>query len=289
MWSILLLISRLHRLIVNFFLVLQTDQTFATEIDAVEISPNRISTGERLAVDALNAVPDSPTNHLSSGSSALAFTRTVARTLEALHKPPDAFPLHFLVVEDTPRHQALGPEDASINDDPFALPTRAAADRYVKCFFESIHPVFPVLHQPDFHEGYRNLWTDNNDGGPSNPSDPIFLATIYLVFALGCHFSSTNPQEKRVSVSDRFYQRSRKLVTLETLDLIPFHGVQLLLLHAVYLQSTSYARRCWNVVGTSIRAAQNLGLHLDSDGFQRSQKEREIRRRVWYTCVILDR
>ncbi|KAK3897730.1 fungal-specific transcription factor domain-containing protein [Staphylotrichum tortipilum] len=73
--------------------------------------------------------------------------------------------------------------------------------------------------------------------------------------------------------------------------------VQLLLLMGFYLQSTEKFSKCWNITGLAIRMAQNMGLQLSpADARRRSlltvsptQLESEMRVRVWYGCVLLDR
>jgi hypothetical protein len=44
------------------------------------------------------------------------------------------------------------------------------------------------------------------------------------------------------------------------------------------------------LIGSALRVAQGLGLHLDREShFSEGQLTREMRRRTWYTCVVLDR
>jgi len=76
---------------------------------------------------------------------------------------------------------------------------------------------------------------------------------------------------------------------LGALDIFSIELVQLLLLTTLHLHSTKYANRCWNTLGLAIRVAQGLGLPWDMPSRRESQVAREMRRRVWYNCVILDR
>jgi hypothetical protein len=54
------------------------------------------------------------------------------------------------------------------------------------------------------------------------------------------------------------------------------------------LQSTFCAQRCWNCIGVACRIAQGLGLHVDQSPAQKSSLGQEMRRRVWYACMMLD-
>lgn len=170
-------------------------------------------------------------------------------------------------------------------------PQREDADDFVRCFFEFVHPLFPVLHQPSFEAQYESVWLPGDHSRSravvSVEEDCIFSTTLNLVFALGCQYSSLVPRARRSSLADEFYQQSRRHFVFEILDANSLPLVQLLLLKGIYLQSSRYPTRFWNVVGLAIRAAQSLGLHLDIES--RTQLSREMRRRVWHVCVCLDR
>jgi DNA polymerase III psi subunit len=179
------------------------------------------------------------------------------------------------------------------NESAAFLPRRRNADEYVSCYFNCIHPVFPILHKPSFMASYEQLWTSENTQeqheSNSELDDVLFLSTSNLVFALGCQFSKSVPDTRKITVAEEFYQRSRDVFIYDVLDSTTISMVQMLLLTAIYLQSTKYASRCWNTVGLAIRVAQSLGLH--SDWVQRrpeNQVAREMRRRVWHTCLTLD-
>lgn len=177
------------------------------------------------------------------------------------------------------------------NFDAFVLPQRQAADGFLSCYWEFLHPVFPILHKSSFLVRYESIWAPADPAKAANDlDDTIFQATLNLVFALGCQFSSIVAPGKRAKPAHEFYQRSRKVVNFEIFDAMQLSLVQMLLLTGVYLQSTECGTRCWNVVGLAIRVAQGLGLHFnDVMANQDSQSESEIRRRVWYSCVLLDR
>lgn len=81
----------------------------------------------------------------------------------------------------------------------------------------------------------------------------------------------------------------KRLDHFHELDAPSLSVVQLLLLTGIYLQSTRFSYRCLNTIGLALRVAQGLGLHVDkcTSPFE-SQKQREMRRRVWYICVMMD-
>ncbi|KAF2668487.1 hypothetical protein BT63DRAFT_425801 [Microthyrium microscopicum] len=172
------------------------------------------------------------------------------------------------------------------------VPPRKLVDHLLNYYWELMHPLAPILHRPTFDAQYINLWT--SDVAYSQPAQTIpnvmFNAILNMAMSVGClddkHYDCAH-REKRAS---EFYLRSRKLVSLETIDQFSLPVVQLLILRALYLLRTPCAERCWTATGAAIGAAQGMGLDtMRLQSGSSDQLTREMRRRVWYGCVILDR
>lgn len=56
-----------------------------------------------------------------------------------------------------------------------------------------------------------------------------------------------------------------------------------------YLQGTQKSVETWTVHGLAVKAALQLGLHSVEASERFSPLDREIRKRTWYGCVVLDR
>jgi hypothetical protein len=56
-----------------------------------------------------------------------------------------------------------------------------------------------------------------------------------------------------------------------------------------YLQGTDRSIETWNVHGLAVKAAYQLGLHSPNALILYQNPEREIRKRTWFGCVLLDR
>jgi len=255
---------------------------------------NAIPTG----TDALATVTSNPVDDglIYGGSSTIAFVRSFTHGATELNKP---------TVRDTPNNnnghlhtdRPIAAQPLPIMErcpSSFLLPPRRSANDYVQCFWEYIHPLFPVLHKTSFMEKYAHLWSTEEgrerDGDVSDVNEIIFASTLNLVFAIGCQFSASVPAQNKVALAEDFYQRSRKIFVYDIFDSTSVSLVQMLLVSGVYLQSTRYASRCWNVVGLAIRTAQSLGLHLDVAKYRReSQLNKEMARRIWHTCLVLDK
>ena len=162
-----------------------------------------------------------------------------------------------------------------------SLPQRSVADHLVDCYMENVHILYPFLHEPSFRSRYEEVWTSKH------PQDVSWLCLLNIVFALGTHFSYN--VEDSTAISDRFYNHSKKLLSLDELAEPNVEKVQLLLLTGLYLQSTSRPNQCWNIIGLTARIAPTIGLHLDPLPSLYNPLEVEIRRRCWWGCFLLDR
>ncbi|KAJ5261204.1 hypothetical protein N7478_011799 [Penicillium angulare] len=110
------------------------------------------------------------------------------------------------------------------------------------------------------------------------------MAVFDMIFALVCQME--NEEES----ADHFYRKSRHSYAIDTIDDPSLKTVQLLVLTGIYLQSTKFASRCWTVVGSAIRYAHYLGLDVqDEELSSRAEHGYVMRRRVWHSCIILDR
>ncbi|KFZ17080.1 hypothetical protein V502_04762 [Pseudogymnoascus sp. VKM F-4520 (FW-2644)] len=173
---------------------------------------------------------------------------------------------------------------------PFQSPEDSIA--LMECFWDNIQPIFPILHRPSIQRSYSLLCQPREaDIGRDVLERHLLQATLNIIFALGYQYDNQLPFEQRTAAADEFYQRSRTFISLDAIDIPTQSHVQLFLLTAIYLHSTAYANRCWDMVGAGLRLAQSLGLHRE-DTFlnsNESQLKREMRRRIWYCCVILDK
>lgn len=192
-------------------------------------------------------------------------------------------------------------DDGFLEDlEDFILPPRRIADHLLECYWTWVDSLYPYLHRPTFMQTYNQLWTNSafpgsNDDAlfgsyESKPPGRLFRCILNCVFAFGCQFSSNIAPARRDSSADVFFKRSRLLLHVDILGCGSIQLVQALLLMGQFLQSTKYPNRCWNVAGLAIRVAQGLGLHLDSTSAKRKNNvEREIWRRAWHGCILLDR
>ncbi|KAM5353126.1 hypothetical protein ACJZ2D_016988 [Fusarium nematophilum] len=173
--------------------------------------------------------------------------------------------------------------------DVAVLPIRHLTDRFLACYWDFVHPLFPLLQKHSFVAKYERLWLPNQRLS-MGVEDMVFLSNLNLTLAIGCQFCKDIESSEQHTMADQFFDRSRHVLRYDILGSTSLSVVQWLLLTAVYCQSTKHASRCWNSLGLAIRIAQSLGLHTEHPARQaKCQLECEMRRRLWHTCVVLDR
>jgi hypothetical protein len=240
------------------------------------------------ATDALNFASGLEAEHdeLRGGSSVLSFARSILHSVDC-PAPAETSHISRLDATSTVSIRKTRRDLAPLGDTTLLLPRRTVADNFVQNFFELTHSVFPILHRPTFLELYDKLWTSD---GNEEVEDPVFMATLNIIFSIGSQLSTIRTPEQRPALADQFYQQSLKFWNTTNAEVSTISEVQLLLLVAIYLQSTKHASRYWHTVGMAIRAAQELGIHLEvGRPGNECQLKREMRRRIWHSCIILDR
>ncbi|KAF2844119.1 hypothetical protein T440DRAFT_512370 [Plenodomus tracheiphilus IPT5] len=166
----------------------------------------------------------------------------------------------------------------------YVLPARRRADKLLSLYWDIVHPLYPFLDRQDFLAQYDALWKSQE----SDKDDPVFLCSLNLIFALSSQLDEDVPPEARQSSADVFYERAKGSLDLWNLDTL--QCVQMLLLLSIHLQSSCVLNPSWMIIGVAIRTAQSLGLHHGETSTRiASHKDRELSRRVWHTCVLLDR
>jgi len=173
---------------------------------------------------------------------------------------------------------------SSVSDIGFkdlVLPPRLLADKIMSCYWDLIHPIFPLLHKPTMETKYAQLWVSGNTA-----PDIVTYGLVNMVLAVGCQRNEELNTLEREELAHEFYKRSVRLVSLDSFDAASMEVLQVLLLRGIYLLYTPYATRCWTTVSMVMRLAEYLGLHVEND--TACQLGREMRRRVWYCCTIID-
>ncbi|KAH8700820.1 fungal-specific transcription factor domain-containing protein [Talaromyces proteolyticus] len=225
-----------------------------------------------------------PTHAIFGTSSVANFMRQVQATVDAKISSINGTP--------APRHSITSHSLSSFDSTEsrvypeYVLPPRRTADRLLDTYWTKVHNLYPFIHRQSFIRSYQRLWT----GDQPESDSPTFPCLLNIVFALASQLSEDSSPAKREALSNEYYKIAKRTLQPVLLDGSSFETIQILLLMAQYLQSTNSRDRCWIVVGLAIRLAQSLGLHFpETSANLPRQVDREMARRVWHGCVMMDR
>ncbi|EAA60504.1 hypothetical protein AN4343.2 [Aspergillus nidulans FGSC A4] len=93
---------------------------------------------------------------------------------------------------------------------------------------------------------------------------------------------------ERQTTSEAFFHRCKPALDVDYLERGDLALVQVVLFIAHYLQGSQTPNRCLHAIGTAFRLAQGLGLHATVGDEHRSFAQKQMRRRVWHGCRMLD-
>ncbi|KAG8772446.1 hypothetical protein FRC16_005664, partial [Serendipita sp. 398] len=147
---------------------------------------------------------------------------------------------------------------------------RDIVERLINSYFTNIAPIFPVITKAEFVA--------------FQPSPPPIL--LYSICLMAASLRDTPP-----GLFDLFRKTVSSLIRSEDVLSTPtMANIQALLILSMSgdchgTQTGSLMSFAWTRTGTAIRMAQDLNLHRA----EISKEGTETRRRVWATCVVVDR
>ncbi|CAO3694293.1 unnamed protein product [Rhizopus stolonifer] len=163
------------------------------------------------------------------------------------------------------------------------------SDRLLKIYFAYIHPGTPVINKTLFLEEYRRI-------RPTLPF-PTLLLSMYLAsikYITTCEkidgansLNNGEPWKFNENLAEQLtarilkYQRKRYLPTLASL--------QSIVIGQMHFFSSKKWSKDWILCFNGVQMCYDLGLNRSSEKLDISQKEKETRRRVWWSLYALDR
>lgn len=192
----------------------------------------------------------------------------------------------------------------------YALPAEDYTWRLIKEYFQKTGQLLPFIHEESFCETYFQLKRTN-----FTMARRTWLGLLNMILAMATTLTVDGypSSEDRIAESDVYYQRANGLCeresrtnnSLELGAMLPISSfkvpmlpptvylyhylVQFLLVVGQYLQGTQKSVRAWTVHGLAITTAFQLGLHSPRTNQDFPPLESEIRKRVWFGCILLDR
>ncbi|KAK6209866.1 fungal specific transcription factor [Colletotrichum tabaci] len=168
----------------------------------------------------------------------------------------------------------------------YVLPARKQADHLMDLYWYYVDPLYPFLDRQRFEHSYRALFA----GTSIDADERTFVSILNIILALSTQLVESTPPEQRDRASQGYFTRAQDLLRLSLWDTGSIELIQCLLLMSQYLQSTNNPHQTWMIVGSAVRIAQSLGLHLPETSLELpSEGERDLVRRIWHGCLLMDR
>ncbi|KAG7451574.1 uncharacterized protein BT62DRAFT_942573 [Guyanagaster necrorhizus] len=192
------------------------------------------------------------------------------------------------------------------------LPSSALQDHLLDLYFTYVHPSLPVIHKRSFQEAYKaGPDTPPSESGARSPSGSPFNRRsrhvpnllLLVMFSLAARYADdpSNPMLPSDSpvmwtAGDVYLDRAKVLLDGSYSSSRPATCQALLLMGYREIGIGAMAQ-AWTYIGMAIRMAQDLGMHRSADGWARrelggklfSDAELQTRRRIWYSCVVMDK
>lgn len=238
-------------------------------------------------VDSMTAVVDdsATTGEYFGSSSAGSFIKQVQDAINTqLGQPNDNTRQQVRDQGAVSLTSPSAPQSYSLAD--YVLPPRKLADHLVGIYWMYVDPLYPFLNRSKWESCYGGLFA----GTSIDADERVFVATLNIMFALSTELDESLSPVKRNESSSAYFRRAQNLLPVSFMESGSVALVQYLLLSSQYLQSTNHPHQTWMVVGSAVRIAQSLGLYLPEVSGELTQlDERELLRRIWHGCILMDR
>ncbi|GIZ46982.1 hypothetical protein CKM354_001008400 [Cercospora kikuchii] len=166
------------------------------------------------------------------------------------------------------------------------LPSEKHVMRLIELFFNDTGLLFPFVCKQQVLQAYNAAKV----AGFSGVSRPL-LCLLNVIFAFATYISIHPGSASKADANDAevFFQRARQLVHDHQLQSPSLMLIQALLLMCLYRQGSQVVDDPWQLHCLAFRSAMQLGLHSPSFSEGLTALDVEVRKRVWFGCVGIDR
>jgi Fungal specific transcription factor domain len=166
-----------------------------------------------------------------------------------------------------------------VSDNGPALLPKPVADRLLAQYHTYVHTVMPIIHWPSFITEYESLYQRGTLRGTSRD----WAAVLFGVMACGVmHSLEPNKQQEAQG-----YLLLSQTILDTWADEFSLDQARVALLASIALNEMNSRSSSWVWLGSAVRVAQDIGLHIESGPW--SAVEREMRRRLWWGIYAWDR
>lgn len=175
---------------------------------------------------------------------------------------------------------------SSVQLDPYEVPTRETATKLFNIYLNAVHPSFPIIGISTFVSQFQVFFNQ-----PSLKPGKRWLAILNLIFAVGAKYSQLTDTEPQQDSDEhlKYFSRARVLsLEDQTFQHPDLQQLQVEGLASFYLLALGHVNRSWKLIGSAVRGALCLGLHLRNVGSCTSDISKEIRYRVWWSLYTIE-
>ncbi|KAL4751356.1 hypothetical protein BDW72DRAFT_212812 [Aspergillus terricola var. indicus] len=166
----------------------------------------------------------------------------------------------------------------------FTIPPQREADALLRLYFTTVNLMIPCVHE----DSCRDMYVKMQRNGLGSIGRP-WLGILNVIFAIATNVAAAiSPTNERATKSNMYFEQALELVKSDMLGRPSVEMVQLFLLMETYLEGTTSSSMTWSVHGLAVKGAYQLGLHI-RDYKNASTIDKEMRRRLWYWCIVNDR
>ena len=138
-------------------------------------------------------------------------------------------------------------------------PPQYIADLLVGLYFDRIHYTFPIVFKPHFLQRYRQAYRGSSSGAMGG--DRKFLMVFFAICA--CTSSLLPAGSGNQLTGNEYYEKSL-LLYYSSAGEASLERVQCLGLLALCTAGWNILAQSWMLAGQAVRAAMDIGLHLDT-------------------------
>jgi hypothetical protein len=169
------------------------------------------------------------------------------------------------------------------------LPSKDQADSLVAKYFDSVDPVYPMVHRQRFYAEYDQFWSLSP--AERGKADASMLALHFAVYAMGAQFIQMESEQARAQIAEFYVSAAH-----QSLRLYPFlsrtslRSIQAMVLISYFLMNDNKATDAWAFGGILVRQAYAMGLNRDPNLMVPNGTlfEKQQRRKVWQAVYFQD-
>lgn len=171
-------------------------------------------------------------------------------------------------------------------------------DYLIQNFFKEVNWIYEIIHGPAFLPRYENWWHSQPEIRFNSVEFGVLLLRICAYSAQflpsRTYTADTISGVPLGRIRDHCQQLANDLTTLcdSLSESRSLTSVQHLFFAACYSKNEGRMKEAWFKLGTAIRLAQDLGMHMESGGPSSANLddlEKEMRRRTFWNLYVWDR